>query len=312
MQVLITFLRSGRKFPLLFMTMKIIVLLFSIFTLQGPAMVGQNSSLEKTAENYLKIKDHHIYFEVAGNGNPIILIHGGYLDHSIWNSQVEYLNRHGYKTIIFDDLGHGSTVNGEEELYGYEIIEQLRSRLKLDKISLVGLSWGAMLAVDYSLKYPENVEKLVLISPGMNGWQYFKDPLAQQNYDLRQLAKKMNQKAMFVEYFQRNWSDGPGQPATRLRKPVRRYIEQIILQNVNEHWNESWSKLSNNTQINTITKKTLLITGQLDALDIHEIAKEYHQNIYNSQWTEIKNAAHTLVLEKPEKTNRLRGKFLKE
>ena len=102
-------------------------------------MVGQNSSLEKTAENYLKIKDHHIYFEVAGNGNPIILIHGGYLDHSIWNSQVEYLNRHGYKTIIFDDLGHGSTVNGEEELYGYEIIEQLRSRLKLDKISLVGL-----------------------------------------------------------------------------------------------------------------------------------------------------------------------------
>jgi len=283
--------------------MKIVVLLYFSLALQTLTTFGQE---------YLHIKDHKVYFEVSGSGQPLILIHGGYLDHGIWDNQVKYLNRNGFKTIVFDDQGHGNSINGEEEIFGFEIIEQLRTRLKIDKISLVGLSWGAMLAVDYTLKYPENVEKLVLISPGMNGWEYFIDPLAQHNYNLRQLARENNQKALFVEYFQRNWSDGPGQPATRLKKPTRSYLEKIMLKNVNIHWDDSWSKLSNKTQINSITAKTLMITGQLDALDIHEIAKKYDQNFYNCQWTEIKNVAHTLILERPKKTNRLLKRFLKE
>ncbi|CAM3383450.1 alpha/beta fold hydrolase [Aequorivita lipolytica] len=150
--------------------MKLIVLLLLTLMFQEFTAFGQALRPEQMVQSYLNIKDHKIYFETSGSGQSLILIHGGYLDHDIWNNQVTYLNNNGFKTIIFDDLGHGNTRNGREELYGYEIIEQLRTHLKLGKISLVGLSWGAMLSVDYTLKYPQNVDKLVLISPGMNGW----------------------------------------------------------------------------------------------------------------------------------------------
>ena len=61
---------------------------------------------------------------------------------------------------------------------------------QIEKINLVGLSWGAILATDFALEYPERVEKLILLSPGLSGWDYFQDKDSERNFQLRQQAKQ--------------------------------------------------------------------------------------------------------------------------
>lgn len=259
---------------------------------------------------YIQIEDSKIYYEVSGEGNPVFLLHGGYLSLKIWEDQISYLSRNGYKTIAFDDLGHGKTINGQVDLYGYQIIEELRKKLGLEKISLVGLSWGAMLSIDYALNYPERIAKLVLISPGMNGWDYFQDTRAQENFNNRQIAKTQNDVKAFIQYFQRNWTYGPGKDSTRLGKKVRRNISNIMTSSVKNHWDEDWSMLSNKTDWDSIMSETLIISGKLDAIDIMMISEKYVHVIPNSKWVEIENVGHTMIVEKPSKINRILRNFL--
>jgi pimeloyl-ACP methyl ester carboxylesterase len=85
---------------------------------------------------------------------------------------------------------------------------------------------------------------------------------------------------------------------------------KILLNTVENHWEENWSKLSTKTKWSSIEAKTLIITGNLDAIDIFQIAKLYNKEINQSQWMEIKNVGHTLIIEKPKKVNRIIKKFL--
>ena len=104
-----------------------------------------------------------------------------------------------------------------KKLYGYEIVEELREKYNLDKINIIGLSWGSMITLDYAQQYPEYLNKIILISPGRNGWNYFQDKNAQKNFEKRKIAKANNDKIKFVEYFQKNWTDGPSQDSTRIK-----------------------------------------------------------------------------------------------
>ncbi|WP_026933290.1 alpha/beta fold hydrolase [Christiangramia echinicola] len=270
---------------------------------------GRDSHLIK--KDFLQVKDNQIYYEVSGSGVPVILIHGGYLNHEIWKKQINFLNKKGFKTVVYDDLGHGKTINGKEEVYGYQIVDEIRRQLNLEKINIIGLSWGSMIALDYALNNPKNLDRLILISPGLNGWNYFQDPKAEENFNQRQIAKINNDKISFVEYFQKNWTDGPGESTGRVKVKLRNHIGEILLNTVKNHWEENWSKLSTKTRWNSIEARTLIITGNLDAIDITKIAKQYDEEINQSQWIDIENVGHTLIVEKPKKVNRIINFFLK-
>lgn len=264
-------------------------------------------------QGFIEVKDHKIYYEKSGNGTPVLLIHGGYLDNTMWDDQVECLNKNGFMTIRFDDTGHGKSVSGLEKVYSHEIIEVLLNKLKINKIDIVGLSWGTMMAVDYSLKYPKKVSKLILLSPGLSGWEYFKDERAKKNFEIRQIARENNDKALFIEYFQKNWTDGPGYDSLRIDPEIRKEIGEIMKRNMENHWKEDWSHLESPSAIERlgeINAATLIVTGKLDGKDIQMIAVKLDNEIENSKRIEIKNVAHTLNLEKPRKINRIIRKFL--
>ena len=266
------------------------------------------------AQDYLKIHDHQVFYETSGSGIPVVLIHGGYLDQTIWDSQVDFLNRRGFMTIRFDDIGHGKTISGESSVYGYEIIDGLLNELNLSKVNIVGLSWGTMMAVDFTLKFPEKVDKLSLISPGLNGWDYFQDEKAKSNFELRQRARANSDKEQFVEYFQKNWIDGPGCDSLRVHLGIRSRIRAIMMVNIEMHWGEDWSELLNPPAIERlaeINSQTLILTGNLDGQDIQLIAGKLDVEIVGYERIEIDNVAHTLNLENPNKTNHLIYKFLK-
>ncbi|MDH3651852.1 MAG: alpha/beta hydrolase, partial [Saprospiraceae bacterium] len=127
-------------------------------------LAGCQTSIVRYSD-YLLIDGHQIHYIVEGEGTPVLLMHGGYLDLRMWDQQVPALVDNGYQVIRFSDLGHGDSRSQGSSIQGRLIIDTLLTSLGIPSVHLIGLSWGAMLAVDYVLYNPKKVTSMVLVSP---------------------------------------------------------------------------------------------------------------------------------------------------
>ncbi|WP_025026205.1 alpha/beta fold hydrolase [Caldalkalibacillus mannanilyticus] len=118
---------------------------------------------------YLPLKDVTIYYEVEGEGFPIVLIHGMGLSHVNWRGQVEYFTKHGYQTITLDIRGHGRSTETLQMNKHKNIINQLTedvykllTKLSIKEAVFAGYSTGTVIVQNFTLTYPELVRGIVL------------------------------------------------------------------------------------------------------------------------------------------------------
>lgn len=121
-------------------------------------------------EGFVKIQDGQLYYQIVGKGDPIIVIHGGPgLDQRYLLPGMALLSKK-HQVVFYDQAGCGrSTVSTIDEQHinidrFVEDIETLRRSLGFQKVTLVGHSWGGMLAMYYALKYEKNVKKMVIMN----------------------------------------------------------------------------------------------------------------------------------------------------
>lgn len=70
---------------------------------------------QPVTKGLIPVKDSKIYYEAIGQGEPIVLLHAGFLDHTMWQSQVEAL-RSKYRVITLDMPAHGLSERGKDTL----------------------------------------------------------------------------------------------------------------------------------------------------------------------------------------------------
>jgi 3-oxoadipate enol-lactonase len=272
------------------------------------------SATSDSTEKRLSYEKANIHYRVSGEGEPVLLLHGGFLDLSMWDSQIDALIKAGFRVIRYSDIGHGKTESGTKQLLGCAIAKALLDTLGIQTINIVGLSWGARIAMDFALTYPEKMKRLVLVSPGLNGWNWGLDTLAGKNNEAMFKAMNSNDTLMIVEAFQRNWTDGPRRDKTKVNAAVRQTIAAMITNNLRRHWGEQWSREQrppSGERLEKITCPTLLVKGECDVLDIIAIVDLLSKKLPDSRTVEIKGVAHTLTMEKPEEFNKAAIDFLK-
>ena len=126
-------------------------------------------AIEPFQTGFMKVSEtHEIYYELCGNpeGKPVFAIHGG-PGSGCTPEYRQYFNPDKFLIVLHDQRGCGRSMpvnelkeNNTQNLV--EDIEQLRRKLNLDKILLVGGSWGTTLSLAYAEAYPENVSGMVL------------------------------------------------------------------------------------------------------------------------------------------------------
>jgi pimeloyl-ACP methyl ester carboxylesterase len=118
----------------------------------------------------ITINNAHIYAYTAGKpldaSKPtVVFIHGVLNDHSVWILQSRYFAHHGFNVLAIDLPGHGksggSCPRSVEEAAGF--VWQLLDALKIEKTSLVGHSWGSLIALHAASLAPQRVTKLALL-----------------------------------------------------------------------------------------------------------------------------------------------------
>jgi 3-oxoadipate enol-lactonase len=111
-----------------------------------------------------------VFYEVSGAGDPVVFIHAFSLDRRMWAAQVAAFEGR-FRVIRYDLRGHGRSVPPSEPYKGYDDLRVLLDTLGVSRATLVGLSAGAELAINFAIAYPDRTAGLVLAAPGLGGYQ---------------------------------------------------------------------------------------------------------------------------------------------
>jgi 3-oxoadipate enol-lactonase len=109
-----------------------------------------------------------LYYEASGTGDPVVLIHAFSVDRRMWAPQVAALERR-FRVIRYDLRGHGNSAAPSEPYAPHEDLKSVLDAVGAGRATLIGLSAGSTLAIDFAIAYPDRVRRLVLASPGLNG-----------------------------------------------------------------------------------------------------------------------------------------------
>lgn len=131
---------------------------------------SQNASNRFSQESRIPAGTASLYSREIGQGTPIIVLHGGPdFDHSYLLPELDRLSD-SFRLIYYDQRGRGRSadhVQPEDVTLDSEVadLDRVREHFHLASMVLLGHSWGAVLALEYALRHPERVSRMILMNP---------------------------------------------------------------------------------------------------------------------------------------------------
>lgn len=147
--------------------MKAMMLFLTVVVCAG---AGAESKRVVARENHISVQGAGLYCREVGRGAPMIVLHGGPdFDISYLLPELDRLSDK-FHLIYYDQRGRGRSadhVKPEDVTLESEMadLDTVREHFHLDKVALLGHSWGTVLALEYALRHPERVSHLVLMGP---------------------------------------------------------------------------------------------------------------------------------------------------
>jgi pimeloyl-ACP methyl ester carboxylesterase len=265
---------------------------------------------------FAEINGTKLYYEVTGEGHPLVLIHGGYMDKRMWDDQFATFAEH-YKVIRYDVRGFGKTELPPTLYADRQDLYELLKFLGIEKTYLLGLSLGGAIAIDFTLEHPEMVDALVLVGASVNGapmqelyTQSEIQALIQQWAPFQQATRERNIPAM-VDALMNNPTLVPTPQYPSARQRVRENLSEYSFAWVlnpaprQELSPSAWERLAQ------ISVPTLIIVGGNDDIILHRYADRLERDIADSSRVIIPETHHMPNMEKPEEFNQIVLNFLK-
>jgi pimeloyl-ACP methyl ester carboxylesterase len=181
------------------------------------------------ASGYAPVNDIQMYYAVYGQGEPLIMLHGGLGHSDVWGNQIPVFAQH-FKVITADSRGHGRSTRSSQP-YSYGLMASdvvaLMDYLKIDKASIVGWSDGGIIGIDIAINHPERLNKLFAfgantnvagLRPDIDKSAVFNKYIEVAGEDYKRLSKTPDQYDAFVKQISEMWATQPDYKPEQLAK----------------------------------------------------------------------------------------------
>ncbi|MFB9317111.1 alpha/beta fold hydrolase [Cryptosporangium minutisporangium] len=248
----------------------------------------------------ITVPNGELFLDERGQGTPVVLLHGGLLDHRMWDATVERLAA-AHRVIRYDARSHGRSTSAAGDYSPAEDLRAVLGAAAPEGAAVVGLSLGARTAIDFALRWPDLVERLVLVSPGASGME-FADPFI---VDLQAQQVEAVQRADadgFVESFLRMWVDGPQRRPDETDPGVRAACRRMAMTVATDHYTAHGALLEDRAvdRLAELRPPLLVVTGALDSTDILRLSDAIIDAVPGAAAVRIPTAAHTVPLDTPD------------
>ena len=249
------------------------------------------------AGNYIDVNGIKIYYEIYGEGEPLLLLHGNGGSIENFMHQIPELSKH-FKVIAVDSRAQGRTTDSDSEIT-YALMasdmSELIDKLGLGKVNVVGWSDGGNIGLEMAYAYPEQLLKVVALGANYTNENFMApadsavmdpdDPILQ---NVREMMKK-------------GASSGSRLSPDTTRIPIiRRKLEELVM------------KYPNFTpdQLKTINVPFLIVAGDHDIINPDQTMALFN-NLPMADLFIVPHASHLVPIESPELINSEIIRFLK-
>lgn len=228
---------------------------------------------------YIKNKQAEISYVIYGEGEPVVLLHGGLSNRISWFSQIPCLVRAGRRVITIDTRGHGRSTLGPEVLT-YRLFAEdtvaILDALHIQNVDVVGWSDGGITALVLGRYYPDRLKRIVAISANIS-------PQGLTEQAQSELHRKVNG---FAHYLQAKWT-GSGKYFLKLNQLIRTIWASPILLT---------------TDLNRVTAPVLFVVGEKDVVTI-EHSTEMAELVKDGHMLPIKGGGHATPITHTDQLN---------
>ena len=268
--------------------------------------------MEPVKSGTAEVNGTSLYYEVAGEGFPLVLISGGgVLDTRAWDHQFKTFAQH-YKVIRYDIRGMGKSARPSKPFSHSRDLYALLKHLKVRKAHVVGLSFSGAIAIDFALEHPEMVNHLVLASTATSD-----NAKSKENVDsLLALSAMMKREGLLkTVQFVTELPFFISQDNAAAKEKIR----QIYLDNRDVFESEFtlvtlWLPTEPPAQrrLAEIRARTLVLLGENDHSLYKALTDILVAGITGTRKVVIPGGTHLLHLDKPEEFNRVVLEFLRK
>ncbi len=236
-------------------------------------------------------------YSQAGNGAPVLLLHGLFADKEQWNSIMCQLASAGYRAIAPDLPGYGASQGFDVVNYALDnqvkLLHEFAKKLGINRLDIAGSSMGGAIATLYTQQYPQQVRSLAFIGSPLGVIEWAKPvreaiyqginpfiPITTDQFDLEI-------RLLFVT--------PPQIPDSIKAAKVKDYVDR------NRHYQQVWDIVNLYDQVlcrpPAIQIPTLIIWGQADKIYDIQGADRLQRCIPRSQLLKLPEAGHLLLME---------------
>lgn len=267
--------------------------------------------------DYVQVDGGRLYYEVNGQGHPLVLIHAGFLDCRMWDREFE-LYAENYRVVRYDVRGFGKSSRPTEKFSDSKDLYTLLTHLSIPKTYLLGVSNGGRISLDFTVEHPEMVDGLILVGTGVRGyevsgpeeeksWDEF-DAKMKPEEEAKERAIKENRLEDVVRMDVDTW-------AAAQKPEQRQRIFEIAMDNAHTQ-SEPPGKLQVSPQppafkrLSEIKMPTLFIVGDRDVSVMELMTRRLNSLMPGSKMVLLQGADHIANMSKPEEFSRTVLEFL--
>lgn len=265
---------------------------------------------------YVNVDGGKLWYQIGGEGNPLVLIHAGFVDSRMWDDQWDVLTEN-HQVIRFDQRGYGKSDPAQRPVSRRKDLHRLLDELGVERATLLGCSMGGEAALDVALEHPERVTALIVVAATPSGFE-LQGPPPRYLMEMMDAAQKGDlERASELQI--RIWIDGPFREPEQVDSSVRQRAAEMNRIPVKQ----GTFALADSKPIHTLAPPaatrlreirvpTLIMTGALDDPEILRAADVMADEIDGAQKVIIPDSAHLPNMENPQMFNQAVLNFLGE